>query len=68
MDPSMDLRDLTWRSSSICNNANCVEIAMLPGRILLRDGKNPAGPVLSFDATEWTHFLNSAKLGCFDMN
>ncbi|MEU6997358.1 DUF397 domain-containing protein [Nonomuraea sp. NPDC046570] len=44
-----------------------MEIATLPGQVLVRDGKHPDGPVLSFTPSEWTTFLYSAKIGHFDL-
>ncbi len=39
----------TWRKSSFsAADENCVELAHLPAALLVRDSKDPAGPVLSF--------------------
>ena len=43
--------NLSWRKSSYSGNGggNCVEVGTgLPGKIGVRDSKNPDGPVLSF--------------------
>lgn len=60
--------DLLWRKPSSCPNAaSCVEFAELPGGgAAMRDGKNPGGAVLRFDAEEWAAFLRAAKDGEFD--
>ncbi|GAQ58969.1 DUF397 domain-containing protein [Streptomyces acidiscabies] len=52
---------LTWVKSSYSGNSgNCVEIATLPdGARALRDGKNPAGPNLTFPRTTWADFLRT---------
>jgi hypothetical protein len=45
-----------WRKSSYSTNgdqANCCEIASLPGRIRVRDSKCPEGPTLSFTEDTW---------------
>lgn len=42
-----------WRKSSHSNGTGgeCVEVAAVPGRLLVRDSKNPDGPVLSLRKT-----------------
>ncbi|MEE6261299.1 DUF397 domain-containing protein [Plantactinospora sonchi] len=55
-----------WRKStrSSSNQGNCVEVAdNLPGRVLVRDSKDQAGPVLSFGPAAWRSFVGSAKRG-----
>ncbi|TMR07047.1 DUF397 domain-containing protein [Actinomadura soli] len=44
----MDLRNANWHKSShsASNGGNCVELAMLPGAVAVRDGKDPDGAVL----------------------
>lgn len=41
---------LTWRKSSRSNGVGgeCVEMASAHDRVLVRDSKNPEGPVLAF--------------------
>jgi hypothetical protein len=49
-----------WRKSSRSNNTggNCLEIASnLPGRVLVRDSKDLAGPVLMFGPAAWRSFV-----------
>jgi hypothetical protein len=49
-----------WRTStrSSSNGGNCVEVAdNLPGRVLIRDSKDPTGPVLTFDPAAWQVFV-----------
>jgi hypothetical protein len=63
MRPS-DLPHATWRKSSRSNgggNGNCVEVAELPGRVALRDSKDPAGPVLACTRAEWHAFLDALR-------
>jgi len=45
---SANLSAATWRKStrSSGGGSNCVEVAHLPGRIAIRDSKNPDGPAL----------------------
>lgn len=56
----MELTGAVWRKSSRSNTqgGECVEVAdKLPGVIGVRDSKDPAGPVLTFDPTAWRAFL-----------
>ncbi|HLI36689.1 MAG TPA: DUF397 domain-containing protein [Streptosporangiaceae bacterium] len=61
------MRDLTgasWRKSSYssANSGNCVEVARnLPGRVAVRDSKDPEGPVLSFTPGSWQLFTGGIK-------
>ena len=67
-----DLSGAAWRKSSRSNGGygdqtDCVEVAGLPGRVAMRDSKDPAGPVLAFTPVEWQVFLGgirSGKFGC----
>jgi len=54
-----------FRRSSYCGNSTCVEVATA-NDVHVRDGKNPSGPVLSFDAGPWRVFLADVKDGGFD--
>ncbi|MFI7441569.1 DUF397 domain-containing protein [Nonomuraea indica] len=53
----------TWHS---CNNGNCVEVARHGDTVLVRDGKDADGPVLTFSRTEWLSFREGIKAGAFD--
>ncbi|MEC3992241.1 DUF397 domain-containing protein [Actinacidiphila sp. DG2A-62] len=50
-----------WRRSSYSTAANnCVETAPLePGRLAVRDSKDPLGPVLGFSPDAWTSFVRA---------
>ena len=55
-----------FRKSSFSVDNNCVEVADLPdGGRLVRDSKDPDGPVLRFTPAEWEAFLAGAKTGEF---
>jgi hypothetical protein len=56
-----------FRSSSFCTSGGCVEVAPLDdGRIAVRDGKDPSGPVHVYSAAEWQDFVAGVKNGEFD--
>jgi Domain of unknown function (DUF397) len=64
----MDLSYVQWRKSSRSGvQSNCVEIAFAANRIFTRDSKNPTGPTLSCNQTEWTAFLGAVKNGNLDL-
>jgi hypothetical protein len=60
-----ELADVAWIKSSRSGvNGNCVEVAFLgEGRVALRDGKNPQGPVLRFTPGEWAAFVDGVVDG-----
>jgi hypothetical protein len=54
-----------WRTSSYSggNGGECVQVAPEPstGRVLVRDSKDPHGPVLTVTAAEWRRFTSYVK-------
>ena len=64
---STDLSGATWRKSSRSNGGSdqtaCVEVAEVPGRVAMRDSKDPAGPVLAFTRAGWRAFLSGVRIG-----
>lgn len=66
---SSDLSSAKWHKSSRSNGGgggNCVEVAGLPDQVLMRDSKDPTGPVLAFTRPEWSAFLVGVRAGEFD--
>ena len=56
-----------WRKSSYSGaNGDCVEVAFSAEATLLRDSKDPEGPVLLFNPSEWTAFKHGVQAGEFD--
>jgi hypothetical protein len=60
-------RVVGWRKAhASTNGGNCVEVALSEGAFLVRDSKDPDGPILRYTPAEWAAFLNGAKAGEFD--
>lgn len=52
-----------WRKSTYSNaDGNCVEIAIRPSVVAVRDSKHRTGPVLTFTAAEWQEFLRGVRI------
>jgi hypothetical protein len=55
-----------WRKSSYSgsNGGGCVDVAdNLPGKVAVRDSKDPDGPKLTFTRAEWRTFTAAVKAG-----
>ncbi|MFD9396388.1 DUF397 domain-containing protein [Streptomyces sp. NPDC060000] len=54
---------LEWIKSSYStpDGPDCVEVALAPARILVRDSKHPQGPRLTLAPTTWAAFLPYAS-------
>jgi len=55
--------DCVWIKSSYSTDEgpDCVEVAALSARILVRDSKNPDGPRLALTPATWATFLPYAS-------
>ncbi|MFE9677559.1 DUF397 domain-containing protein [Streptomyces sp. NPDC006259] len=59
-----DLSELAWFKSSYSggNDGNsCVELALTPGTVHVRDSKNTDGPRLALAPTAWADFVAYAS-------
>jgi hypothetical protein len=56
-----------WRKSSFSNANGCVEVAISPDKILVRNSRHQEGPTLDFTIGEWRAFIAGARLGEFDV-
>jgi uncharacterized protein DUF397 len=68
MSPNkLEVRDLQWRKArrSAANGA-CVELAPASGQILIRDSKDPNGPIVGYPGCSWRVFTAAVKTGHFD--
>lgn len=63
-----DLSQATWRKSTRSGNNGgaCVEVAIAPTAVGLRDSKDQTGPILAVTCTTWTTFVAGLKDSQFD--
>jgi hypothetical protein len=63
-----DLANVSWRKSRHSNSqGTCVELGRLPGgSVVVRNSRNPGGPVLAYTPAEIEAFIRGAKDGEFD--
>jgi hypothetical protein len=63
-----ELHLLDWRKARrSMGNGDCVEIAPMSERILLRDSKDLAGPILECPCSSWVRFTMKIKNGIYDI-
>ncbi|WP_322761551.1 DUF397 domain-containing protein [Frankia sp. Cr2] len=62
---SLEPAAVDWQMSSFSNGAGgmCVEAGTFDGGVVVRDSKNPGGPVLSFSKAEWAAFVDGVENG-----
>jgi hypothetical protein len=53
----------TWRKSSYSgsNGGECIEVGIHHGRVLVRDTKDQAGPMLQVSQAVWRKFADRVK-------
>jgi hypothetical protein len=57
----------TFTKSTLSGDGACVEVAFpASGGAVVRDSKDPQGPVLTFTTREWTAFLGGVHAGEFE--
>ena len=56
-----------WRKSTASAQGNCVEVSFADESVLMRNSRNPEGPVLSFTHSEWEAFLTGVRNSEFDI-
>jgi hypothetical protein len=62
-----ELERATWFKATASNGASgCVEVAHLESWTVVRDSKDPDGPVHLYTPYEWACFLDGAQGGEFD--
>jgi hypothetical protein len=55
-----------WKSTYSSESANCVEAALAPHRLWVRNSRHPDGAVLSFPVHAWRDFIADVRDGEFD--
>jgi hypothetical protein len=52
-----------WRKStaSTSDNNNCLEVALTPDLVLVRDSKHATGPDLTFASSMWAAFVDTLR-------
>jgi Domain of unknown function (DUF397) len=55
------LSSIVWRKSKRSDVTGCVEVAYMKGSVLVRDSKDPDGPVLEFSTRAWNTFITSMQ-------
>lgn len=53
----------TWRTSTLCTEVNCVEVASDGRDVAVRNSCEPDGPVLTVPARAWAGFLAALRDG-----
>lgn len=59
-------RGLAWLKVQCTANTQCVEVASTAGKVVIRDSKDPDGPILVCTPREFGAFLEGARNGEFD--
>ena len=63
---SFPVKDTDFVRSGWCGNRpKCVEVAVKPKGVAVRDSKNPKGGTLFFTRSEWEAFTTGVKNGEF---
>lgn len=57
---------LVWRKSSWSYNQNCVEVAVRPRTVSVRDSKDREGWLLTISGTKWRAFMDAVKSGAVE--
>jgi Domain of unknown function (DUF397) len=54
-------RDGSWRRSSFCATAECIEVAMHADAVLVRDSQGGGDCILRCTAADWRAFISVIK-------
>jgi hypothetical protein len=66
VDMGEPMAPIAWVKSRRCESGTCVEVASVSGAILMRDSKNPGGPMLRFSTPGWSAFVAGLRAGDFE--
>ncbi len=56
---------LAWLKSRRCGSGACIEVAKVDTSYVIRDSKDPEGPILAFTQSEWDAFVAGVMAGDF---
>jgi hypothetical protein len=59
------MKTYDWKKSPYSGEASCVEVKSTGDAFLVRDTKNPDGPVLEFTNPEFMAFVAGVHMGHF---
>ncbi|WP_435209869.1 DUF397 domain-containing protein [Micromonospora sp. bgisy143] len=59
--PDTPTREWCKSSRSSASGSNCVEVAVLPAGLAVRDSKDPDGPALVFGRDAWSSFVTGLR-------
>lgn len=63
-----DVSGLVWRKSGRSSpDGDCVEVAVVPSQVGVRDSKDRSGPALVFTPSAWRAFVGDLRRGEFDL-
>ena len=57
--------ELVWRKSMRSDDSNCVEVATVGAKVLVRHSKHQSGAILTFSRSAWEAFLVDIRRGEF---
>jgi predicted secreted Zn-dependent protease len=66
MDGTRGNNNLTWHTALSCDGGACVQVAADRDIILIRNSRQPGGPLLEYTPQEWHEFVSGIKKGDFD--
>jgi Domain of unknown function (DUF397) len=63
-----DIEHAQWRKSTRCDANSCVEVAVVPDGVAIRNSTDPDGPALSVSRDVWRGFVWSIRAGELDVS
>lgn len=66
MDKTRSHDNITWHTALSCESGACVEVAANQNTILIRNSRQPDGPLIEYTPEEWHEFVSGIKKGDFD--
>ena len=57
---------ITWYTALSCDAGSCVQVAADRDTVLVRNSRQPDGPLIEYTPEEWHEFVSGIKKGDFD--